>query len=122
MYEKHEALGQKQKMEIEDSDRKHVDGLIDHLDKKVVCPVCGKILQSQLPSKTSIFEENIPFDESIRIIDSELILECIFDHCTDEEDDDLWLENPHAVKAVIKAVINGEGECTQFEITEIHPG
>jgi hypothetical protein len=88
----------------------------------VACPVCGKILQSQLPSKTSIFEENIPFDERIRIVDSELTLECIFDHCTDEEDDDLWLENPHAVKAVIKAVINGEGECTQFEVTEIHPG
>ena len=98
----------------------HGTGILS--DGKVICPVCGKILQSQLPSKTSIFEENIPFDEGTRIVDSELTLECIFDHCTDEEDDDLWLENPHAVKAVVKAVIDGEGECTYFEVTEIYPG
>jgi hypothetical protein len=89
--------------------------------KSLICPVCGKVLKSQLPSKTSIFEENIPFEGRIRIVDSELTLECIFDHCRDEEDDDLWLENPHAVKAVIKAVINGEGECTYFEVTELCP-
>jgi hypothetical protein len=93
-----------------------------HSDGKVTCPVCGKVLKSQLPSKTSIFEDKLSFGEDTRIVDSELTLECIFDHCTDEEDDDLWLENPHAVKAVIKAVLNGEGECTHFEITEIYPG
>jgi hypothetical protein len=87
--------------------------------KPLTCPVCGKVLKSQLPSKTSIFEENIPFDEGTRIINSELTLECIFDHCRDEEEDDLWLENPHPVKAVVRAVINGEGECTHFEITEL---
>jgi C4-type Zn-finger protein len=111
-----------QKKDEKDSEREDGQGAGIHSDKKVVCPVCGKVLKDQLPSKTSIFEENIPFEGRIRIVDSELTLECIFDHCTDEEDDDLWLENPHAVKAVIKAVLNGEGECTQFEITEIHPG
>ena len=106
----------------DEKDTGQEDGTSILSDKKVICPVCGKILQSQLPSKTSIFEENIPFGERIRIVDSELTLECIFDHCTDEEDDDLWLENPHAVKAVVRAVLNEEGECTQFEVTEIYPG
>jgi hypothetical protein len=117
MREKHN-----QKIDKKDHGKKDGHGTGIHSDRKVVCPVCGKVLKSQLPSKTSIFEDNIPFDERIRIVDSELTLECIFDHCTDEEDDDLWLENPHAVKAVIKAVINREGECTQFEVTEIRPG
>ena len=98
----------------------HGTGILS--DGKVICPVCGKALKNQLPSKTSIFEDKLSFGEDIRIVDSELTLECIFDHCTDEEDDDLWLENPHPVKVVIKAVLNGEGECTHFEITEIHPG
>jgi C4-type Zn-finger protein len=111
-----------QKKDKKDHGQKDGHGTGIHSDKKVVCPVCGRVLKSQLPSKTSIFEENIPFEGRIRIVDSELTLECIFDHCTDEEDDDLWLENPHAVKAVVRAVLNGEGECTQFEITEIHPG
>jgi hypothetical protein len=110
------------KMDEKDTGQEDGHGTGMHSDGKVVCPVCGKVLKSQLPSKTSIFEDNIPFDESIRIVDSELTLECIFDHCTDEEDDDLWLENPHAVKAVVRALLNGEGECTQFEVTEIRPG
>ena len=97
----------------------HETGMLS--DGKIICPVCGKILKNQLPSKTSIFEDKLSFGEDIRIVDSELTLECIFDHCTDEEDDDLWLENPHPVKVVIKVVLNGEGECTHFEITEICP-
>lgn len=60
MQKEHNQKIDKKDSECEDG---HETGI--HSDTMVICPVCGKVLKNQLPSKTSIFEDNIPFDEHI---------------------------------------------------------
>ena len=121
MYEKHEASGQKQKMEIEDSDQKHVEGLIETSDKEIVCPVCGRQLHdTNVVDAEGIIDDKIYADGGMLIVDSKVKLLCEFEHRYDE--DGFTIEESHELVAVVDAEFDGSGECIRFVITEIRPG
>jgi hypothetical protein len=121
MDEKHEASGQKQKMEIEDSDQEHVEGLIVHSDKEIVCPVCGRQLHDMnLVDAEGIIDDKIYAAGGVLIVDSKVRLLCEFEHRYDG--DWITIEEPHELVAVVDAEFNGTGECIRFVITDIRPG
>jgi hypothetical protein len=102
-----------------DSDQEHGTSILS--DKKVVCPVCGKILHEiNLVDKKGIIDEMLYSYEGLLIVDSEVTLLCECEHRYDGEE--FTIEDPHKIVAVVDAVFDGSGECTQFEITEIRPG
>jgi hypothetical protein len=88
----------------------------------ILCPVCGKKLSNQLPCMESVVEKQIYEMEDIRIVNSEVLLECGFEHYRDEEDEDFPLEVPHLLVAVIKAAFDRSGICCQFEYLEVRLG
>lgn len=83
------------------------------------CPVCGKNLSNQLPCTKSVVEEQIYDMENVRIVNSEVVLECEFEHCRDEGDGNFPLEVPHPLVAVIKAAFDRSGTCCQFDYLEV---
>jgi hypothetical protein len=116
MQEKHN-----QKIDIKDSEceDEHGTGILS--DKKVVCPVCGSQLhEKNLVDKEGIIDDMLYSYEGVLIVDSEVTLLCECEHQYDEEE--FPIEEPHKLVAVVDAVFDGSGECTQFEITEIRPG
>jgi hypothetical protein len=88
---------------------------------RICCPVCGGTLCSQLPNRESVVEERIYEIEDVRIIASEVIVECTFDHFTDE-DEGFALENPHPLVITFRLVFDTAGGCTQFDYQGIRPG
>ena len=121
MYEKHEASGQKQKIEIEDSDQKHVKGLIETSEKEIVCPVCGRQLHdTNLVDAEGIIDDKIYAAGGVLIVDSKVTFLCEFEHRFDE--DWITIEEPHELVAVVDAEFDGAGECIRFVITDIRPG
>jgi len=84
-----------------------------------VCPVCGKsVSEPHLPDTQSVIKEGWYFLQKTRIVDSEAILLHEFVHSYDEEED-IGMEESHAVVAVISAEFDGRGECIVFDILEI---
>ena len=84
------------------------------------CPVCGGKLSRQLPSMKGTLEDPYFFPLNIRIVDSVILIARKFFHDRDEDDGNFSLENPHSVMAVIKAVFDSEGACTEFEILDVY--
>lgn len=88
---------------------------------RFACPVCGKsISEPHLPDIESVITHGLYFVEYTRIITSKAVLKHEFSHCYDEEED-IGMEEPHTVIAVISAEFDGTGECTVFDILEIRP-
>jgi hypothetical protein len=109
------------KLDKKDIDQEHEHGTSIPSDRKVVCPVCGSQLHEiNLVDKEGIIDEMLHSYGGLLIVDSEVTLLCECEHRYDEEE--FTLEDPHKIVAVVDAVFDGSGECTQFEITEIRPG
>ena len=87
-----------------------------------VCPVCGKELCNQLPCRESILGDSLILTEYVRIVNSEITVECRFYHERDEADEDTFLEEPHKLVAVIRLVFDNTGVCTVFDIVDIRAG
>jgi hypothetical protein len=112
--------GQKQKIEIKDSDQEHVKGLIVRSDEKeIVCPVCGRqIHDTNLIDAEGVVDDNLYSEGDVLIVDSEVKLLCEFEHRYDDEDG-VTIEGPHELVAVVDAEFDGSGECIRFVITDI---
>ena len=82
------------------------------------CPVCGGLLQKQLPDEEGVFRELFWFTEHIRFLTGGILLEFDFDHARDEEDEDSPLDVPHPLVASIRAVYE-KGVCITFGIQEV---
>ncbi len=90
-------------------------------EKRFTCPVCGKSLgEDNLPDAESSIQDNL-YDCSNKtiIINSKVTLKHEFPHFRDE--DDVALEFPHDLVAVIEAEFDRRGECVSFAIQEILP-
>jgi hypothetical protein len=110
--------GQKQKIEIKDSDQEHVNGSVVRSDKEIVCPVCGRQLHdTNLVDAEGIIDDKIYSEGEVLIVDSEVTLLCEFEHRYDE--DGVTIEGPHNLVAVVDAEFDGSGECIRFVITDI---
>ncbi|KYK32937.1 MAG: hypothetical protein AYK19_14705 [Theionarchaea archaeon DG-70-1] len=99
------------------------DTMIDKMENKqsVICPVCGGLLKEQLPCMEGVLGDLFWDTKRIRIVTSETVVECDFDHERDEENDNFPLEVPHPLVADIKMSFD-EGECTAFDILEVRLG
>ena len=84
------------------------------------CPVCGGKLSRQLPSMKGTLEDPSLFPLNLTIVDSVILIVRKFFHDRDEDDGNFSLENPHSVMAVIKAVFDSAGACTEFEILDVY--
>lgn len=85
------------------------------------CPVCGKILSENLPTTEDVIDNGLYASvDHVRIVNSHVVLECLFPHYYDEEEDET-IENPHEVVIVIETEFDDKGNCTVFEILEIRP-
>jgi hypothetical protein len=110
-----------QKMEVADSGQEHVDGAGMLSDKKVICPVCGnQIHDTNLVDAEGIVDDILYSYGGVLIVDSEVTLLCECEHRYDE--DGFTIEEPHKLVAVVDAVFDESGKCTQFDITDIRPG
>jgi hypothetical protein len=56
---------------------------------------------------------------NLTIVDSVILIARKFFHDRDEDDGNFSLENPHPLMAVIKAVFDSAGTCTEFEILDV---
>ena len=91
-------------------------------EKKIraFCPVCGKLISEKyLPDVEGFIDERLYYIGDVRII-SAAVLECDFFHFYDEEEE-VVLEDPHSLTAVVNTEFDHCGTCTTFEIVEIHP-
>jgi len=97
--------------------------MIDKMENKqsVTCPVCGGLLREQLPCMEGVLGDLFWDTKRIRIVTSEMVIECDFDHERDEEDENFPLEVPHPLEADIKMSFD-KGECTAFDILEVRLG
>ncbi|MBU7017998.1 MAG: hypothetical protein HXS44_10845 [Theionarchaea archaeon] len=92
---------------------------LDIIDN-VVCPVCGKQISSKfLPDMQGFITENLYHNGNVRLV-SKTTLECDFFHFFFEEED-ITLEDPHPLTAVVVADFDFFGECVSFEIVDIVP-
>jgi hypothetical protein len=94
--------------------------LVQNCENVKVCPVCGKELCNQLPCRESVLGDSLVLTKYIRIVNSEITVECTFYHDHDEADEDTFLEEPHQLVAVIQMVFDSSGVCTVFDIVDIH--
>jgi len=97
--------------------------MIDKMEneRSVTCPVCGGMLREQLPCMEGVLGDLFWDTKRIRIVTSETVIECDFDHQRDEENENFPLDVPHPLVAEIKMLFDN-GECTTFDILEVHPG
>ncbi|MBU7025439.1 MAG: hypothetical protein HXS48_00745 [Theionarchaea archaeon] len=97
--------------------------MVDKMENKqsVTCPVCGGLLREQLPCMEGVFGDLFWDTKRIRIVTSETVIECDFDHQRDEEDENFPLDVPHPLVAEIKMSFD-KGECTAFDILEVRLG
>jgi hypothetical protein len=109
------------KIDKKDPGQKDENGTGILSDKKVVCPVCGSQLHERnLVDAGSIVDDILYSYEGVLIVNSEVTLLCECEHRYDEEE--FPIEEPHKLVAVVDAVFDESGKCTQFDITEIRPG
>ena len=99
------------------------DTMIDKMENKqsVICPVCGGLLKEQLPCMEGVLGDLFWDTKRIRIVTSEMVIECDFDHERDEENENFPLEVPHPLVADIKMSFD-KGKCTTFDILEVRLG
>ena len=86
----------------------------------IVCPVCGKSLDKNVPTKTEIIDNEL-YDGELRIVDSRVTIQYPFDHYFDEEEK-MTMEEPHQLTVFIGAEFDGAGVCTAFTILRVCPG
>lgn len=96
------------------------ESLQDSSTPDIICPVCGKSLNKNVPTKNEIIEDEL-YDGEIRIINSHVTIKYQFDHYYDEEEN-MTMEEPHRLTVFIGAEFDSTGECTAFDILEIYPG
>ncbi|KYK36653.1 MAG: hypothetical protein AYK19_08275 [Theionarchaea archaeon DG-70-1] len=99
------------------------DTMIDKMENEqsVTCPVCGGLLREHLPCMEGVLGDLFWDTERIRIVTSETVIECDFDHERDEENENFPLDVPHPLVAEIKMSFD-KGECTAFDILEVRLG
>ncbi|MBU7028496.1 MAG: hypothetical protein HXS48_16300 [Theionarchaea archaeon] len=97
--------------------------MIDKMENEqsVTCPVCGGLLREHLPCMEGVLGDLFWDTERIRIVTSETVIECDFDHERDEENENFPLDVPHPLVAEIKMSFD-KGECTAFDILEVRLG
>ena len=87
---------------------------------KMVCPVCGTQIGSEfLPDAQGFIIENLYHIGNTRLV-SKVTMECDFFHFYNEEED-ITLEDPHPLTAIVVADFDCFGECVSFEIIDIVP-
>ncbi len=86
----------------------------------IICPICGKSLNKNVPTKSEIIDDEL-YDGEIRIINSRITIKYQFDHYYDEEEN-MTMEKPHQLTVFIGAAFDSTGVCTVFDILEIRPG
>jgi hypothetical protein len=104
---------------MEEKGYANTGSIVQDCEHVKVCPVCGKELCSQLPCRESILGDSLVLTKYVRIVNSEVTVECRFYHEHDEADEDTFLEEPHKLVAVIKMVFDNTGVCTVFDIVDI---
>jgi len=99
------------------------DTMIDKMENEqsVTCPVCGGLLREHLPCMEGVLGDLFWDTKRIRIVTSETVIECDFDHERDEENENFPLDVPHPLVAEIKMSFD-KGECTAFDILEVRLG
>ena len=107
---------------MEEKGYTHTGNVVQDCETVKVCPVCGKELCNQLPCRESILGDSLILTEYVRIVNSEITVECRFYHERDEADEDTFLEEPHKLVAVIRMVFDNTGVCTVFDIVDIRVG
>ncbi|KYK31960.1 MAG: hypothetical protein HXS48_26090 [Theionarchaea archaeon] len=96
----------------------HADTGTPLQDGTVDCPVCGNPLtKMNLVDMKSIVEDNLYFVGGVLIVGKVRLL-CDFQHRYDEEE--ITLENPHALTALVDAEFDNKGECIHFDIMEVY--
>ena len=110
--------------EIEDKRKKNTDTDVEapqHKKTVITCPVCGKPLgDDNLPDVVGVIEERLCSAEDVRIVNSEVILECDFHHYRDEEEG-VAMEDQHSLVSVIKTMFDSSGKCIAFDIVAVRP-
>ena len=107
---------------MEEKGYTHTGNVVQDCETVKVCPVCGKELCNQLPCREGVLGDSLILTEYVRIVNSEITVECRFYHERDEADEDTFLEEPHKLVAVIKMVFDNTGVCTVFDIVDIRVG
>ena len=83
------------------------------------CPIYGKsVSELHLPDVQSIVIEGWYFVQKTRILNSKVTFGHEFDYYHDGEED-IGMEEPHTVVAVISVKFDGKGDCIVFDILEI---
>ena len=107
---------------MEEKGYTHTGNVVQDCETVKVCPVCGKELCNQLPCRESVLGDSLILTEYVRIVNSEVTVECRFYHERDEADEDTFIEEPHKLVAVIRMVFDSTGVCTVFDIVDIRVG
>ncbi|MBU7018140.1 MAG: hypothetical protein HXS44_11580 [Theionarchaea archaeon] len=95
-------------------------GLSLDITDKMVCPVCGRQMSSKfLPDIQGFIIENLYHIGNVRLT-SKVKMECDFFHFFNEEED-MTLENPHSLTAMVAADFDCFGKCVSFDIVDIVP-
>ena len=100
----------------------HADTSIDESQKPekgiFVCPVCRTLLpEDDLVDVKSVIEDNLYYVGGIRIVNSQIELQCNFQHRYSEEG--FTIDEPHNLVAVVTAAFDESGCCILFEIVDI---
>jgi len=86
-----------------------------------ICPVCKKPLhEDNLVDMKSVVEDNLYYVGGVRIMNFRVPLACDFQHHFDKEE--VTIDEPHKLVAVVNAEFDELGECVHFEIKEILAG
>jgi hypothetical protein len=104
---------------MEEKGYTHTGSIVQNCEHVKVCPVCGKESCNQLPCRESVLGDSLILTKYVRIVNSEITVECRFYHEHDEADEDTFLEEPHKLVAIIKMVFDNTGVCTVFDIVDI---
>ncbi len=89
-------------------------------DTTFSCPVCGaRLHETNMPDKESIVEDNLYREGGVLMLSSHVLLRCDFEHQFEKED--VTVDEPHGLVALVEAVFDESGECIQFNISKIHP-
>jgi len=87
---------------------------------RFICPVCRKSLhEDNLVNMKSIVEDNLYYVGGVCIV-GDVQLYCDFEHQFDKEE--VTMNEPHKLVAVVNAEFDGSGACIQFKIVEVLAG
>ncbi|KYK28910.1 MAG: hypothetical protein AYK19_20485 [Theionarchaea archaeon DG-70-1] len=93
----------------------------EHKGMRFFCPVCKKPLhEDNLVDMKSVVEDNLYYVGGVRIMNFRVPLACDFQHHFDKEE--VTIDEPHKLVAVVNAEFDGSGKCVHFDIVEILAG